>query len=99
MRAFYLPREKSLHQDPASDDRSATSIASRLRQLAHDRIVEAFRAQVTQGGPGPSDEALQNFARLAWIEHYLKRNADVDSSAYRRLAAEVAAGEFADRLS
>jgi hypothetical protein len=83
-----------LHQDPASANCSPASMASRLRELAHQRIVDSFRAQLRNGGPGPSDEDLQSFARLAWLEHTLMRPRADSSQACRR-----APGELLDRVS
>jgi hypothetical protein len=83
-----------LLQDPASDNCSPSNTASRLRELAHHRIVDAFRAQLQQAGPGPSDDDLQSFARLAWLEHALVRH-----PARSPQACRPAPGERVDSVS
>ena len=45
--------------------------AMRVRKVMQDRIVVAFRRQIEGSGPGPTDEALQMFARLAVAEQRL----------------------------
>ena len=53
--------------------KSAAATARLAREMAHDRIVLAFRNQVQRQGPGPSDGDLQSFARLALVEHTLRK--------------------------
>lgn len=43
------------------------------RQLAHDRIVLAYREQLCGNGPGPTEGDLQAFARLVLVEQTLVR--------------------------
>ncbi|MDM0075224.1 hypothetical protein QTH90_12570 [Variovorax sp. J2P1-59] len=50
----------------------AAATARRSREQAHDRIVLAFRDQLQRLGPGPSDDDLQSFARLALVEQALR---------------------------
>ncbi|MDM0107579.1 hypothetical protein QTH97_21705 [Variovorax sp. J22R24] len=52
---------------------SAAATASRAREMAHERIVLAFRNQLQRQGPGPSDADLQSFARLALVERALHK--------------------------
>ncbi|GAA4357714.1 hypothetical protein GCM10023165_51970 [Variovorax defluvii] len=62
---------------PASQDteaqqkRNAWMAAVRVRKAVQARIVEAFRRQLEGAGPGPSDEDLLMFARLAVAEQRL----------------------------
>lgn len=47
--------------------------ATRLRESAQATIVRSFRDYLESGGPGPTDEELQTFARLAVAEQRLQR--------------------------
>jgi hypothetical protein len=49
--------------------------AMRVRKAVQARIVHAFRRQLEGAGPGPSDEDLLMFARLAIAEQRLMRRA------------------------
>ena len=53
--------------------RSAWMTAMRVRKAVQARIVEAFRRHLDGVGPGPSDEDLLMFARLAVAEQRLQR--------------------------
>ncbi len=52
---------------------AASTSATRARELAQDRIVLAFRAQLEGAGPGPSDADVQCFARLALVEKAFRK--------------------------
>ena len=49
--------------------------AAGARKVAQERIVEAFRRHLKGEGPGPSEEELLTFARLAIAEQRLLRRA------------------------
>ena len=53
--------------------RKAWMAAVRVRKAVQARIVEAFRRHLEGAGPGPSDEDLLMFARLAVAEQRLMR--------------------------
>lgn len=55
--------------------RDAWRAAMRVRKAVQARIVEAFRRHLEGAGPGPSDEDLLMFARLAVAEQRLMRRA------------------------
>ena len=59
----------------AQQKRNAWMAAMRVRKAVQARIVEAFRRQLVGAGPGPSDEDLLMFARLAITEQRLMRRA------------------------
>lgn len=59
--------------DGSSDDASMVGKATQMRLLAQDRIVHAFRKQLQGQGPGPTDDDLQCFARMALVEEALQR--------------------------
>lgn len=54
--------------------RAAASTATHMRELAQQRIVVAFRAEVQGMGPGPTDADLQSFARLTLVEESLHKH-------------------------
>ena len=64
-RAFAEPHEKKA--------RSAWIAAMRARKAVQASIAEAFGRYVDGVGPGPTDEQLQAFARLAIAEQRLER--------------------------
>ncbi|VTU34778.1 hypothetical protein [Variovorax sp. PBL-E5] len=51
----------------------AAHAATRMREMAQQRIVDTFRRQLDDEGPGPTDDELQSFARLALVEQALHR--------------------------
>lgn len=51
--------------------RSGWMAAMRVRKIVQARIVVAFRRQIAGCGPGPTDEELRMFARLAVAEQRL----------------------------
>lgn len=53
--------------------RGAWMAAKRVRKAVQARIVRAFRKYIEGAGPGPTDEELLTFARLAVAEHRLER--------------------------
>jgi hypothetical protein len=55
--------------------RNAWRAAMRVRKAVQARIVEAFRRHLEGAGPGPSDEDLLMFARLAVAEQRLMHRA------------------------
>lgn len=57
----------------ARQARNAWRAAMRVRLAVQARIVEAFRRHLEGAGPGPSDEDLLMFARLAVAEQRLLR--------------------------
>jgi len=60
--------------DPAAGAMSEDLLIAQAlaaRQLAHDRIVLAFREQLCGNGPGPSEGDLQAFARHVLVEQTL----------------------------
>jgi len=59
----------------AQQKRNAWMAAMRVRKAVQARIVEAFRRHLEGAGPGPSDEDLLMFARLAIAEQRLMRRA------------------------
>ena len=59
------PREKKVRSD--------WIIAMRARKAVQAKIAEAFGRYVAGAGPGPTDEQLLTFARLAIAEHRLER--------------------------
>jgi hypothetical protein len=64
-----------LPDTPAQQKRNAWMAAMRVRKAVQARIVHAFRRQLEGAGPGPSDEDLLMFARLAIAEQRLMRRA------------------------
>jgi hypothetical protein len=64
-RTWREPREKNA--------RDAWIAAMRVRKAMQARIVEAFGTYVNGAGPGPTDEELLTFARLAIAEQRLAR--------------------------
>lgn len=52
---------------------AAAATATCARELAHDRLVSAFRAQLDGDGSGPSDAEVESFARLALVERALQK--------------------------
>ena len=55
---------------------AAATTASRAREFAQQRIVLAFRQQLEDLGPGPTDADIQSFARLALVEKALQKELD-----------------------
>jgi hypothetical protein len=53
--------------------RSAWMAGKRVRKAVQARIVVAFRQYIEGAGPGPTDEELLTFARLAVAERRLER--------------------------
>ncbi|WP_143694740.1 hypothetical protein [Variovorax sp. JS1663] len=66
---------RSLPDTQAQQKRNAWMAAMRVRKAVQARIVEAFRRHLEGSGPGPTDEALLMFARLAVAEQRLMRRA------------------------
>lgn len=64
-RTWREPREKKA--------RGAWIAAMRVRKAMQARIAEAFGRYVDGSGPGPTDEELLSFARLAIAEQRLAR--------------------------
>ena len=52
---------------------AAAVTATRAREIAQERIVVAFRRQLREEGPGPSEAELHSFARLALVEEALRK--------------------------
>ncbi|VTU31950.1 hypothetical protein SRS16CHR_04988 [Variovorax sp. SRS16] len=59
----------------AQQKRDAWMGAIRVRRAVQARIVQAFRRQLDGAGPGPLDEDLLMFAKLAVAEQRLMRRA------------------------
>lgn len=52
---------------------AAAAVATRSREGAHEAILQAFRGHVHAGGPGPSEDLLQSYARLLLVERALEK--------------------------
>jgi hypothetical protein len=53
--------------------RAVRTAATRLRESAQAAIVHSFRTYLDGGGPGPTDEELRTFARVAVAEQRVQR--------------------------
>lgn len=56
--------------------RAAASTSTQVREMAQERIVNAFRQFLDGTGTGPTDADLQSFARLALVERALQSHLD-----------------------
>jgi len=57
----------------ATSTHAVRTVAASLRESAQAAIVRSFKAELNGCGPGPTDQELQTFARLAVAEQRLKR--------------------------
>lgn len=89
-RASHLAKRSPADRPREMTARHTWVAAVRVRKAVQDRIVSAFRRHLDGAGPGPTDEELLKFARLAVAEQRLGRN--LASARTERGAGDQTAG-------